>query len=147
MSFDKLINELYENISCAYHLLKVNKMINREHLPARILFSDGVSLRLKIMGLSQRAAAKKCGISTKYICRIKDGSMNVTFDTAEKIAEGLGCTVLDLIELGLGKSDYFEDKELVNPANEFNPKGLGHMSELISIMPLWASRRRRKNKE
>jgi transcriptional regulator with XRE-family HTH domain len=54
------------------------------------------SKRQKI-GLSQESLADECGLHRTYIGAIERGERNITINTLAKIADALGCSVVDLI--------------------------------------------------
>ena len=53
-------------------------------------------------GLSQENLAETTGLDRSYISRIERGAANPTFITLNKIAEGLGLTLNEFIQLICG---------------------------------------------
>lgn len=50
------------------------------------------------MGLSQDELAFRCGLTTPMICYIEKGERSASFDTLEKLANGLGVTLSALLD-------------------------------------------------
>ena len=48
-------------------------------------------------GWSQEEFAARCGINRSYMGRIERGELNLTLETAQKVAKGLGKTVSALL--------------------------------------------------
>ncbi len=48
-------------------------------------------------GLSQRALAKKAGISREYVLRLEAARQDPTLGTLEKLAKALGVSVTELL--------------------------------------------------
>ena len=60
--------------------------------------SEKIKERLKKLGLSQNALAKKAGLSQSGLSTILSGKAKPREDSMEAIAKALGCTVADLYD-------------------------------------------------
>lgn len=62
---------------------------------------DAVSRNLKLLrgraGLTQERLAKKSRVHVKQISQIEGGSQNLTLDTLQRLADGLGVSVAELV--------------------------------------------------
>lgn len=61
-------------------------------------------------GLSQQDLANKTGLTVRYISRLENTAPNITLEVLEKLADGLSCSSVELIETG--KSDFYSKKHI-----------------------------------
>lgn len=54
--------------------------------------------------MSQAELSERSGIAASHLSYIEHGKANPTLEVLEHLAEGLGCTVLDLLSSGQNKS-------------------------------------------
>ncbi len=67
-------------------------------LSARQSFACNMrQLRIK-KGLSQEKLAEIAGLHRTYVGSVERGERNIAIDNMERIAESLGCSVLDLLQ-------------------------------------------------
>ena len=67
--------------------------------------ADGIQIRFGIRlrelrtraKLSQEKLGAKAGIARNFVSMIENGQRNVTLDTVEKLAKGLGCRLATLM--------------------------------------------------
>lgn len=71
-----------------------------DSLPLRSLFASGLRFKMQSNKISAVKLSRLSRLSEKSIGRVLDGSANSCVDTLEQIAESLGCTALDIIEMG-----------------------------------------------
>ena len=55
-------------------------------------------LRLERTGLSQESFARKIGMDRTYLASVEAGKRNISIRNIEKIANGLGITISQLLE-------------------------------------------------
>ena len=69
----------------------------------------------KLAGLSQASAAKKAGISIRYISRVENEAPNITLDALDRLAKGIDCPVSQLVkERKLSNAEYKAFKRVYN---------------------------------
>lgn len=68
-----------------------------EHEQLNITIAGNIRLRRQSIGLSQEALADNCGLHRTYIGAIERGERNITVNTLARVAEALGCSVIDLL--------------------------------------------------
>jgi transcriptional regulator with XRE-family HTH domain len=68
-----------------------------EHEQLHIVVSKNIRRCRKRIGLSQEALADNCGLHRTYIGAIERGERNITVNTLARVAEALGCSVIDLL--------------------------------------------------
>lgn len=74
-------------------------------------------------GMSQVVFGEKCGFYQTYLSRIERGIANPTLNAIEVIANGLGLTVFDLLDMvremqGRGKKPDSTPKRVTKPTNK-----------------------------
>jgi transcriptional regulator with XRE-family HTH domain len=67
-----------------------------EHEQLHIVVAKNIRRRRQCVGLSQEALANNCGLHRTYIGAIERGERNITVNTLARVAEALGCSVIDL---------------------------------------------------
>lgn len=68
-----------------------------QNMTARLTFSKNLKkLRLE-KGMSQEALADMAGLHRTYIGSVERGERNISIDNIERIAQALGCAVIDLL--------------------------------------------------
>ena len=68
-----------------------------EHEQLHIVVAENIRQCRQSIGLSQEALADNCGLHRTYIGAIERGERNVTVNTLARVAEALGCSVIDLL--------------------------------------------------
>jgi transcriptional regulator with XRE-family HTH domain len=68
-----------------------------EHEQLHIVVSKNIRRRRERLGLSQEALAENCGLHRTYIGAIERGERNITVNTLARVAEALGCSVIELL--------------------------------------------------
>lgn len=66
-------------------------------MSAKMLVAKNIKRLRNESKMTQEALAKKCGLSVRYIWHLETAGANTTIDTLEAVANGLGCTLLDLL--------------------------------------------------
>jgi transcriptional regulator with XRE-family HTH domain len=75
------------------------------------LVGSKVRIVRKAKGLTQEELAEKCGLQYTYIGGIERGVRNVSLQTIEKLAEGLGAAPFELLQFKeVDPQDIFNDK-------------------------------------
>ncbi len=69
----------------------------KKHEQLHIVISKNIRQQRQNIGLSQEALADCCGLHRTYIGAIERGERNLTVNTLARIAEALGCSVIDLL--------------------------------------------------
>jgi transcriptional regulator with XRE-family HTH domain len=62
-----------------------------------IIVARNIRIQRIDMGISQEALAENCGLHRTYIGAIERGERNITVNTLARVAEALGCSVIDLL--------------------------------------------------
>ena len=71
----------------------------------RTVFGRRVRLLRKRNGLSQEKLALRCGLDRTYIGGVERGERNIGILNVERIAQGLGVSVMDLFGGGRGPDE------------------------------------------
>lgn len=103
--FEKLNDFIIQDLKRALQdasCMKANVQKGGDHL--KILFSNGLKIRMRGLGFNQAKIARESKVSAKYISELLDGRRNPTSNQMEKIAEALGCTAMDLLDIGEAES-------------------------------------------
>jgi transcriptional regulator with XRE-family HTH domain len=66
-------------------------------LEVRCRLANNVKRLRKERRYTQAALEGVCGLYRKYISNVEQGKVNITLSNLEKLAEGLGCTLEDLV--------------------------------------------------
>jgi len=70
-----------------------------DHEPLHVLVAERIRLHRQSLGISQETLAEKCGLHRTYIGAIERGERNITINTLARVAEALGCSVIDLLSI------------------------------------------------
>lgn len=63
----------------------------------RSRLAENVRKRREASGLSQEALADRCGLHRTYVGSIERNERNLTIGTVLKIADALGCDILEIV--------------------------------------------------
>ncbi len=66
-------------------------------LPLKKIVSRNVKSIRNRQGLSQAKLAEKSGLSVRYLSKVENDPMEITLHNLEKIADGLGVGVVELV--------------------------------------------------
>lgn len=69
----------------------------QEHESLHLVVAANIRRHRQTVGLSQEALADTCGLHRTYIGAIERGERNITVNTLARVAESLGCSVIDLL--------------------------------------------------
>ncbi|WP_096200666.1 helix-turn-helix domain-containing protein [Bacillus sp. FJAT-45350] len=75
-----------------------------------VLVGNKVRLLRKEKGMTQEELAEQCGIQNTYIGGIERGERNISLNTIETLAEGLGVFPYELLKFDDLKQDVLNDK-------------------------------------
>lgn len=68
-----------------------------QHERLHLVVAENIRQRRLAVGLSQEALADNCGLHRTYIGAIERGERNITVNTLARVADSLGCSVIDLL--------------------------------------------------